>query len=117
MCNVKGRDKTKGLFEKLNILPLQKLHTYRLLLFWYKYENGLLPRSTYTLFSRRRDVHSYSTRNANAFNLPSCCSDIVKHNVIYNLIVLYNLWAPKLDFSVSLYKFKKNLLNILRSTN
>jgi hypothetical protein len=117
MCNAKYRDKTKPLFSKLKILPLQKLHTYRILLFWYKYENGLLPRSAYNLFSRRSDVHSYATRNANSFNLPSVCSDVVKHNVIYNSITVYNDWVSKIDYSVSLSKFKNNVCKIMSSSN
>ncbi len=48
---------TKPLFDKFNMLNINKLHNKELSVFMYKYHNGLLPISFNNLFTNMKNIH------------------------------------------------------------
>ena len=106
ITNSKRDKESAPLFKSLNILPLSKLYIYRVMLFWFKYENNLLPSPLYTIFVRRSEIHSHNTRHRTMFNLPRITTETSKHSFVYNAIKIYNEKYKKCDFGLSLLKFK-----------
>jgi exonuclease III len=113
MCNVHRLTKSRPLFQKLKILRIDKLYVYRILWFMYKYENGLLPQSFSLNFVRRRDIHSYNTRNRDQINIPRVTSESMKKSFLYNAVTIYNKFHESFDFAIKPNKFKKNVKEYL----
>jgi hypothetical protein len=55
--NIKYRDSTKEAFHRLNLLRLPELYKFSVLLFVYKYKNGLLPDTFSSFFVTNSQVH------------------------------------------------------------
>ena len=68
--NIRGRDSTKQAFHKLKLLRLPDIYKFSVLLFVYKFKNGLLPLIFEPFYTENRQIHSYSTRNADQFRIP-----------------------------------------------
>jgi hypothetical protein len=113
IANAKRDAKSKPLFDKLQILTLSKIYVYRILLFLYKFENNLLPETFQSLFTRRRDIHSYETRQRNNLNIPNIGSQVIKNSFFYNAVMIYNTYAPKFNFSSKPNTFKSDVREFL----
>ena len=113
ISNCKRFTHTSPLFKKLRILTISKLYTYRTLLFWYKFENEKLPKPMYNIFTRRCDVHYYSTRQSRNMNMPRVCTESIKHSFIYNAIKIYNKFVNIVNFNVKENIFKKCIRELL----
>jgi hypothetical protein len=59
--NIKYRDSTKEAFHRLNLLRLPELYKFSVLLFVYKYKNGLLPDTFNSFFVTNSQIHQYAT--------------------------------------------------------
>ena len=68
--NLRGRDSTKSSFKSLNILRLPELYVFTVLIFMYKFKNGLLPPILSTLFNENRAFHNYPTRQSHSLRIP-----------------------------------------------
>ena len=107
------RASTTPIFKSLKILSITKLYTYRILLFWFKYENNMLPESIYGIFIRRNEIHSHNTRHNTMFHIPHISTEISRHSFVYNAIKIYNTNYTKCNFNVKLNCFKKNVKEFL----
>ena len=64
IAGVNRREHSRPLFNDLRILTLNDLYAYNIGLLMYKYHHGWLP-TVLDLFIKNRDVHNYTTRQAN----------------------------------------------------
>ena len=104
---------TQPLFAQLNILPLSKLYSMRMLMFLHKLEHDKIPLIIKRFFVRNRDVHSYSTRNSHLFVIPKMNVELCRRSIVYNAIIIYNKTAHMFNFSYNVIRFKSNVRRYL----
>ena len=61
---------TFPIFQKLNILNLRNIYLYSVLIFLYRYNPQILPKSFSEFFIFNNDVHDYETRQQYHFHTP-----------------------------------------------
>ena len=74
---------TDPIFKELRILKFHHISSLQIGQFMFSYKLGLLPSDFDSFFILNKDVHSYSTRNANFFHLPLCRTNICQFSVRY----------------------------------
>ena len=70
IANIRQRDSTKTAFHLLHILRLPDIYVFSVLIFVYKYKNGLLPDPFKEFYMTNSQVHRYPTRKANQLRVP-----------------------------------------------
>lgn len=103
------REHTAPLFDKLKILNLSKLVSFRMCLFLFKYVNNDLPDCFSNMFVRNSEIHAYHTRQSNWFNVPRIRTDLSKHSFKYNAIRLYNASLCCCNYTFNYPRFKKQV--------
>ena len=73
------------------------------------YVHFLLPPKFNNYFSLNKQVHSYATRHANDFHLPSCRTNLRKFSVSFQGPTSYNTIENDIKESNSLHLFKTKL--------
>lgn len=111
----KRMEHSQPLFRTLNVLPLNILYKYRMLIFLHKLILGKVPTILSDLFVRNRDLHSYCTRQANHFKTPKINVECYKKSFLYNAITIYNKASLIFDFTSKLHTFKKNVRKYFNS--
>jgi len=81
---------TKVLFESLEILTVEKVYIYSVLLFMYYYKNDKLPLIFEEYFIKNLYVHNIATRNAKNYHLPKCRTNLAKNYIKFKGAYLYN---------------------------
>ena len=71
--------------------------------------HSLLPSKFNNYFSLNKQVHSYATRHANDFHLPSCRTNLRKFSVSFQGPTYYNSIENDIKESNSLHLFKTKL--------
>ena len=71
--------------------------------------HSLLPSKFNNYFSLNKQVHSYATRYANDFHLPSCRTNLRKFSVSFQGPTYYNSIENDIKESNSLHLFKTKL--------
>ena len=61
ICNIKRRESTQIALKKLRIMRLPEIHIFAVLIFMYKYRNGILPTTFNNFYSENQDFHRYPT--------------------------------------------------------
>jgi hypothetical protein len=69
--NIRRRDSTKLAFKSLRILRLPEIYLFSVLIFVYKYKNGLLPSPFDSFYTTNSQIHNYPTRHANQIRIPT----------------------------------------------
>jgi hypothetical protein len=69
--NIRRRDSTKLAFKTLKILRLPEIYLFSVLIFVYKYKNGLLPSPFNSFYTTNSQIHNYPTRHANHLRMPT----------------------------------------------
>jgi len=82
ILNEKYSCPTKNLYNTFNILPIEALYQFRLLLMMHKFthSNSLLPRAISNRFSLNHQIHSHRTRSANNFHIENVNTNYGKKN-------------------------------------
>ena len=111
------RQHTLPLFNKLQILNIYQLTSFKICIFMHKYENDALPLNFKHMFTRVNNVHSYNTRQTQHFRIPIIRNNYVKHSLKYFAIKLYNHIIPHIEFTVSLSVFKKRVKVFIMSND
>jgi len=89
--NVQYMDSTQRLYDESKIINVYHLYVYSVCLFMFKHFKGLLPTCFNDMFSKRYDVHSCNTRNANLYELVFCRTETHKKSVAYSGPFIINI--------------------------
>ena len=84
LTNANSTAHTAPLFYRLNLLDIYKINFLHIVKFMYCYHHNLLPSSCHNLFITSRYIHSYNTRNANAYRLATYMSN--KYKTVYYFV-------------------------------
>lgn len=95
--NLDSRESCRPTFKKYQLFTLSSLYIYRCLLYVKENENSIVKLS---------DFHTYSTRNADTFCIPSHSTTKFKSSCVYQAIILYNHLPPAIKM-LNRAKFKK----------
>ena len=102
------RDHTAPLFQKLGILPIDKLYIWKVLIFMYKFHHGLQPPVLNHMFIRNSAMHDYDTRGRNLFRTPSSKLKCLSQTIKVKGVFWWNSIAKEIDVDCSISLFKKN---------
>ena len=109
------RSHTGPIFAKFNMLTVTDMYTLELGTFMYKYTVNELPSSFKDYFKKRSDIHNYSTRHSNNFNLTKNKRIFSDHSVRTSGPHLWNSLenSYKISNSVKHFrnKFKQKLIS------
>ena len=111
VCNAPFNSHTNELFRSTGTIKLKDLYDYKIGIYMFKtlnlnYDSELL--STLTKF---RNIHSYSTRNKERYNLPKIKRDKCKNNINVIGPQMWNQLPPSIQKVKKIYNFKKILKN------
>ena len=110
LTNGKYNQTSEEMFNKLRILPFEKLVHYRTGCLMYKIQNGLAPTCTKEMFITNEQNHTHNTRNRHHIHLSRGKHEFVYKTFQYQGAHTWNLLLKnKLDIYVSFTKFKKTL--------
>ena len=97
------------IFKKLGILKFHDLNLLQLGQFMFSYQIRTLPPKLASKFTLNSQIHTYYSRNSDAFHLPFCRTNIKQFSVFYQGPKFYNsLDIDIINFS-STASFKKAL--------
>jgi hypothetical protein len=105
ITNIKLRDSSQLAFKNLRILRLPELNKFSILIFMFKYRNGLLPITFNNFYKDNRDFHCYPTRAATNLRTPRvytkiATSFIKKQVLTFGISILQkSLIATGLEYS------------------
>ena len=93
---------TEPIFEDLQILKFSNIYLFQIGKFMYSFKEGLLPSVFRNMFSLTSQVHSYITRNSNAFFLFPARTNVTVCNKIPGSKVLQ---FSKFEYTKCCYYF------------
>jgi hypothetical protein len=76
IANIRRRDSTQKAFHDLRILRLPEVYIFSVLIFVFKFKNGLLPATFNDFFTENREYYRYPTRGATNLKAPRAKSKI-----------------------------------------
>ena len=97
------------IFKELELLKLSDIRQLELGKLMFSLNHSLLPPKFNNYFSLNKQVHSYATRHANDFHLPSCRINLRKFSVSFQGPTYYNTIENDIKESNSLHLFKTKL--------
>ena len=104
---------TNDLFYNNNILKLVDLFTYNVGIFMYQLSNKDLPEVFQIMFTRNRLIHSYPTRQSDAYHLPRTRTIFAKKTIMFTGPKFWNDLPVEITQSQSLFIFKRKLKQLL----
>jgi hypothetical protein len=111
--NIKSRDSTKNAFKNLKLLRLPEIYKYSVLIFVYKFKNRLLPAIFESFYIENREIHQYSTRNANQFRTPLTKSKVAACFIKKTGVSIWKDFNSEISHSVSIGSFKRDVVTLL----
>ena len=103
------RSHTGPLFAKNNILTIGDMYTLELGLFMYKYSINVLPVAFSNYFTKRSDIHNYSTRHVNDLNLTKNKKSFSDHGIRSCGPILWNSLPKSLKETKTAKHFRNTL--------
>ena len=97
------------IFKELELLKLSDIKQLELGKLMFSLNHSLLPSKFNNYFSLNKQVHSYATKHANDFLLPSCRTNLRKFSVSFQGPTYYNTIENDIKESNSLHLFKTKL--------
>ena len=115
--NIPKNGSTIKAFGKLKMMRLPEIHSYSIMIFMYKYKNGLLPALLNDYFTENSSHHRYPTRNAQQLRIPKVKSKIANSFIKKSGVAMWNKLEERLvPFATStMGVFKTNLIKFLIS--
>ena len=113
IANIRRRDSTQQAFNELRILRLPELYIYSVLIFVFKFKNGLLPATFNDFFTENREYHRYPTRGATNLRAPRAKLKIASTFVKTTGTNLWNRYTPTMAQTNKIGPFKRELISIL----
>ena len=115
IANIRTRDSTQKAFHDLRILRLPEIYILSVLIFVFKYKNGLLPSIFNDFFTENREYHRYPTRAATHLRTPRTKSKIASSFIKTTGAKYWNEYTPKIVQTKQIGPFKRDLTSILIS--
>ena len=98
---------TTEVFSRSKLLPLDMINSYQAIIFMFKFENQLLPKSFHNWFIRNQQHHSRVTRSSDLFHIPRVRTERIKRTIIYSGPITWNSLPSALrSLSCTLSTFK-----------
>jgi hypothetical protein len=114
--NIRYRDSTKEAFINLKMLKLPELYKVAVLLFVYKYKNGLLPSPFNNFFTTNNQIHHHATRNAHNFRVPLTKLKMASSFIKKTGVDVWNELTNRLDHQMKIGIFKRSINELLLSS-
>ena len=111
----KKHDHSGPLFIKYNILPLDELYKFSIIMYMFKVYKGYLPQVITDLFSLYNKHSSTETRLISIFVTPFTQFSYVQKNIHIRGPLLFNQYCAHMDLYCSLYTWKKCIKKTLFS--
>jgi hypothetical protein len=105
--NIRRRTSTKINFHKLNLLRLPEIYKYSVIIFIYKYKNGLLPLPFKNFYAENRDFHSYQTRSAANLQVPLTRTKIASSFIKKTGVSIWTEFSSKISHEKKYWHIKK----------
>jgi hypothetical protein len=102
------RDHTAILFTKLELLTVEQLYIYHVLIFMFKFTRNLLPNVFNQVF-HFSPVPNYNLRRPLPFTQPPFRLTVSRRSISYSGPKLFNEYHGRLELSVSLNLFKSKI--------
>jgi hypothetical protein len=102
--------------KKHSILRLPEIYRFSVLIFVYKYKNGLLPTPFHSFFTTNSQVHRYNTRNANLFRMPVAKTKMASLFIKKTGVNIWNHFSTDITHDMKIGAFKKIIIALLVST-
>ena len=113
IANIRRRDSTQQAFHDLRILRLPEIYIYSVLIFVFKYKNGLLPATFNGFFTENREYHRYPTRGATNLRAPRAKSKIASTFIKTTGAIYWNKYTPNITQTNRLGPFKREIISKL----
>ena len=97
----------------LNILPLDKLHTYSLYMFLYKIINNVAPPVVRNWFPINSNIHTHVTRQSSQIHVQQISSPSRERALRHQSIMLYNCDDHVAQYDLGYVSFKKFIRSYL----
>jgi hypothetical protein len=108
---------TAPIFDKLKILPINKVYQYSVIMFMYKFSNSLLPDIFLSMFTTNKTVHRYDTRQAKKLHVPKANLTIVSRTIKFKGVNLWNRITEHIPDNCSIQSFKHRVKEFLLSND
>ena len=106
---------TEPIFKDLQILKFSNIYLFQIGKFMYSFKDGLLPSVFKNMFSLTSQVHSYNTRNSNAFFLFSVRTNIRLFTIRFQGSKVFNSLNLNIQNAATISLFKSRLKAYLLS--
>ena len=113
VCKAGYRDHSTPLFKSLKTLKLQDINSFQIAIFMYKYYHNLLPPLFDGFFHLNTDIHSYYTRIAEAFHMPTVRTTLRKRSISFIGPSVWNNLRADLHRLPSVATFKFNYKKLI----
>jgi exonuclease III len=113
--NIRRRDSTKAAFKNLKILRLPEIYELSVLIFVYKYKNGLLPPPFLNFYTTNRETHHYPTRQAHLFRVPLTKTKMASTFIKKTGVSIWNSFANEITHETRVSTFKTTCTTLLLS--
>ena len=117
ITDAKKCDHTEPLYKELNLLTVPQMYVYSTQVFMYKFYHNELPNVFDQMFCLKRDVHSYETRQADLFHMPSSHMTYFKRTIRFTGVFCNNFFMRQLSYNCSLAVYKSKLKSLILSLN
>ena len=112
---LRRRDSTKILCKNLKILRLPELYKFTVLIWMYKFKNGLLPPTFHDFYQTNSSYHHYPTRRSNHLRGPQTKTKLAQTFIRNTGAIIWNEFSNILDHTSSINVFKQSAINVLIS--
>ena len=113
ITNSSFRAHSTPLFSQLGILDIFKVNSLYIARFMFCYNSQLLPPIFFDLFARNNQIHNYNTRSAMNYRTHTCRTNLKKFTILYQGPKIWNSLPTNIKDSLSLYSFKKTMMEFL----
>ena len=113
--NISKNGSTIKSFGTLKILRLPDIHTFSIMIFMFKYKNGLLPSIFNNYFIENSSFHRYPTRKSKQLRIPKVKTKLANSFIKTTGVDKWNDITAEMELlpGTSLNVLKKRLLNLL----
>jgi hypothetical protein len=113
ISNIRRRNSTKQAFHDLRILRLPEVYIYSILIFVFKYKNGLLPDTFKEFFTENREYHRYPTRGASNLRAPRAKSRTASNFIKTTGAIYWNKYTLNITQTNRIRPFKREIISNL----
>ena len=113
ICNLPRFSSTKASFCKLNLLTLNNINKYQILLFMFRYHHSLLPKTINIHFQTGSQIHGHYTRFSHHYRSHYARINTKEFSIHCIGPVLWNNLPEELKTLYSINSFKYHLKQLL----